>query len=85
MKFFCVIFLVTTVTTITTGIECVSFISINLIKYVCKLKYIEETGRILKFRLDEHRGYVNTEDKGEATGAPFNPAVQDWLILGQQL
>ena len=79
------IFLVTTVTTISTGIECVSFISINLIKYVCKPKYTGETGRIFKYRLDEHRGYVNTMDKGKATGAHFNPAVQDWLILEQQL
>ena len=34
--------------------------------------YIGETGRILKFRLDEHRGYINTQDESQATGLHFN-------------
>ena len=41
-------------------------------KETCKMKYIGETGRIFKFRLYEHRGYVNNKDEGQATGAHFN-------------
>ena len=40
-------------------------------KEQCKEKYIEEKGRIFKYRLDEHRGYVNTKDESQATGAHF--------------
>ena len=35
------------------------------------MKYIGETKRILKFRLAEHRGYVNNDDD-TATGQHFN-------------
>ena len=35
-------------------------------------KYIGETGRILKFRLADHRGYVNNNVTSQATGAHFN-------------
>ena len=35
------------------------------------MKYIGETKRILKFRLTEHRGYVNNDDD-TATGQHFN-------------
>ena len=35
-------------------------------------RYIEETGRIFKFRLDEHRRYINNKDESQATGAHFN-------------
>ena len=37
----------------------------------CNMKYIGETKRILKFRLTEHRGYVNNDDD-TATGQHFN-------------
>ena len=35
------------------------------------MKYVSETKRILKFRLAEHRGYVNNNDD-TATGEHFN-------------
>ena len=35
------------------------------------MKYVGETKRILKFRLAEHRGYVNNKDD-TATGEHFN-------------
>ena len=38
----------------------------------CNEKYIGETGRIFKFRLDEHRMYINTKDETQPTGAHFN-------------
>ena len=38
----------------------------------CHKKYIGETGRIFKYRLDEHRGYINTKDESQPTGAHFN-------------
>ena len=41
-------------------------------KQNCNLKYIGETGRIFKFRLDEHRGYIQNKDESQATGAHFN-------------
>ena len=42
-------------------------------KHNCKEKrYIGETGRILKYRLAEHRGYVTNNVTSQATGAHFN-------------
>ena len=38
----------------------------------CKQRYIGETGRILKFRIDEHRGYINNKVISQATGAHYN-------------
>ena len=38
----------------------------------CNMKYIGETKRILKFRLAEHRGYINNKDETKATGKHFN-------------
>ena len=38
----------------------------------CGLRYIGETKRILKFRLADHRGYVNNQDLSTATGEHFN-------------
>ena len=35
-------------------------------------KYIEETGRIFKFRLDEHRGYITNKDESQPTVLHFN-------------
>ena len=34
--------------------------------------YIGETGRILKYRFADHRGYVNINVTSEATGQHFN-------------
>ena len=36
------------------------------------MKYIVETGRVFKFRFDEHRGYISTKDESQANGAHFN-------------
>ena len=36
------------------------------------MKYIGETKRILKFRLADHRGYINNQDESKATGEHFN-------------
>ena len=40
----------------------------------CKQTYIGETKRLLKFRLSDHRGYVNTMDRQQATGQHFTSA-----------
>ena len=45
---------------------------IQCLKENCKMRYIGETRRILKFRLAEHRGYVKNEDLSMATGEHFN-------------
>ena len=34
--------------------------------------YIGETGRLFKFRLAEHRGYIVNKDETQATGLHFN-------------
>ena len=36
------------------------------------MKYIGETKRMLKFRLADHRGYINNPDETQATGKHFN-------------
>ena len=36
------------------------------------MKYIGETKRMLKFRLADHRGYINNQDETQATGKHFN-------------
>ena len=38
----------------------------------CNEKYVGETGRIFKCRLDEQRMYINTKDETQPTGAHFN-------------
>ena len=38
----------------------------------CRLRYIGTTGRQLKFRLAEHRGYITNQDVNTATGAHHN-------------
>ena len=38
----------------------------------CKERYIGETGRLLKFRLAEHRGYINNKVESQASGSHFN-------------
>ena len=61
--------------TINRKVDCQSFNVIYLLecdKESCQKKYIGETGRIFKFRLDEHRGYINTKDESQPIGAHFN-------------
>ena len=41
-------------------------------KEKCQQKYIGETGRFFKNRLDEHRGYINSKDESQPSGAHFN-------------
>ena len=36
----------------------------------CGMKYVGETKRILKFRLADHRGYINNQDTGEHLNSP---------------
>ena len=38
----------------------------------CDMKYVGETKRMLKFRLADHRGYINNQDETQATGKHFN-------------
>ena len=38
----------------------------------CKKRYIGRTGRLLKFRMAEHRGYISNQVVSKATGAHFN-------------
>ena len=38
----------------------------------CRQKYIGETGRLMKHRFSEHRGYVNNQVKSVATAEHFN-------------
>ena len=35
-------------------------------------RYIGETGRLFKFRLAEHKGYIINKDETQATGSHFN-------------
>ena len=56
-------------------VNCQNFNVIYLIecdKDKCKQKYIRETGRIFKFCLDEHRGYINSKDESQPIGLHFN-------------
>ena len=57
------------------NVNCQSFNVIYLIecnKDNCRQRYIGETGRVFKFRLDEHRGYINNKVESQATGRHFN-------------
>ena len=45
------------------------------------MKYVGETKRILKFRLADHRGYVNNLDETQATGKHFNHQVTVFRIF----
>ena len=38
----------------------------------CKQKHIGQTGRLLKFRISDHRGYISNQVTSRATGAHFN-------------
>ena len=50
--------------------NCVYMISCD--KENCHQKYIGETGRILKHRKADHRGYILNQVQSRATGAHFN-------------
>ena len=57
------------------SVNCNSFNTIYMIqcsKDNCKMSYIGQTGRILKFRIAEHRGYVRNNVTSKATGEHFN-------------
>ena len=38
----------------------------------CQKQYIGQTGNLLKFRIDEHSGYIHNHVTSKATGAHFN-------------
>ena len=60
---------------ITRRVSCDTFNCIYLIECkidTCKQRYIGQTGRLLKYRLAEHRGYVSNKVDTKATGAHFN-------------
>ena len=57
------------------NLNCGSYNIIYLIeceKESCIKRYVGETGRLLKFRIAEHRGYVNNRIESQATGSHFN-------------
>ena len=45
--------------------------AISCAKDTCKMVYIGETKRMLRFRVAEHRGYVSNKETDKATGAHF--------------
>ena len=54
--------------------NCMSYNVIYLIecdKDRCKERYVGETGRLLQFRLAEHRGYISNRVERQPTGAHF--------------
>ena len=56
-------------------VNCQSFNVVYLIecdKDNCRQQYVGETGRIYKFRLDEHRGYITKKVESQANGLHFN-------------
>ena len=56
-------------------VSCETFNCVYLIECqidTCRQKYIGHTGRLLKFRLADHRGYINNQVVSKATGAHFN-------------
>ena len=60
---------------ITKRVSCDTFNCIYLIECQidgCKKRYIGHTGRLLKFRLSDHRGYITNKVVSQATGAHFN-------------
>ena len=53
-------------------------------KEACKMNYVGETKRIMKFRFAEHRGYVNNCDESQPTGQHFNSqghSIADMSVL----
>ena len=61
--------------TINKHVNCESYNIVYLIecdKTNCQEKYIGESGRNLKKRLEDHRGYIVNKKLNQATGAHFN-------------
>ena len=55
------------------NVSCNSFNVIYLLECKrCRLRYIGTTGRQLKLRLAEHRGYITNQVVNTATGAHYN-------------
>ena len=50
--------------------NCIYMISCE--KYNCGKRYIGHKGRLLRFRLADHRGYITNQDTNKATWAHFN-------------
>ena len=50
--------------------NCIYMIQCN--KENCHKRYIGETGRLVKFRIADHRGYISNQVTSKATGAHFN-------------
>ena len=58
---------------ITRKVNCESYNCVYLITcQKCDTKYIGETGRMLKARLSDHRGYINNQVVSVTTGDHFN-------------
>ena len=58
---------------ITRKFTCDTFNCLYLIECdKCGKKYIGETGRLMKHRFSEHRGYVNNQVQSVSTGEHFN-------------
>ena len=56
-------------------VDCNTYNCIYMIqcqKENCKEKYIGQTGRIIKFRIADHRSYISNQVIARATGAHFN-------------
>ena len=51
-------------------VNCFNVLPCN--KTNCNAKYIRKTGRIVKFRLEERRGYITKKDESQPTGIYFN-------------
>ncbi len=61
--------------TINAKLNCESYNVVYMIecdKNNCQERYIGESGRSLKYRLAEHRGYIANKVESKATGAHFN-------------
>ena len=57
------------------SVNCNTFNCIYMIeceKDRCKQRYIGQTGRLLKFRIAEHRGQISSQVISRATGAHLN-------------
>ena len=60
---------------ITKKVSCDTFNCVYLIECQidsCRQRYIGQTGRLLKYRLADHRGYIINQVVSKATGAHFN-------------
>ena len=65
--------------------SCETFNSIYLLqckKDNCRQRYIGTSGRQLKYRLSDHRGYISNQVVSKATGAHFNLPGHSLADLG---